>query len=128
MRSAATSLRRPMTFLPSSDLSERTLPPTPWRPWQCSIPTRRQLAFPFLVASAPTAQSPELSSKGAVRTMKKILITGGAGYVGGVMVPQLLAKGYDVTVYDICFFGKDHLPNAPRFRLIEGDIRDTAKL
>jgi nucleoside-diphosphate-sugar epimerase len=60
--------------------------------------------------------------------MKKILITGGAGYVGGVLVPQLLAKGYDVTVYDICYFGADHLPKHSRLRLVEGDIRDTGTL
>jgi nucleoside-diphosphate-sugar epimerase len=43
-------------------------------------------------------------------------------------VPQLLSKGYEVTVYDICYFGSDHLPKHPRLRIVEGDIRDTAKL
>ena len=32
--------------------------------------------------------------------MKKILVVGGAGYVGGVIVDLLLKKNYDVTVYD----------------------------
>jgi nucleoside-diphosphate-sugar epimerase len=61
--------------------------------------------------------------------MKKILVTGGAGYVGGVLIPRLLGKGYDVTVYDIMFFGGDHLPKGnPKLKIIEGDIRDTPKL
>src|SRR5258707_235017 len=59
---------------------------------------------------------------------KRILITGGAGYVGGVLVPRLLARGLHVTVYDICYFGADHLPTHKNFRLVQGDIRDTAKL
>jgi nucleoside-diphosphate-sugar epimerase len=59
---------------------------------------------------------------------KKILITGGAGYVGTLLVPQLLDEGYEVTVYDIMFFG-NYLPkNHPRLKVVEGDIRDTAKL
>lgn len=60
--------------------------------------------------------------------MKKILVTGGAGYVGGVLIPRLLGKGYAVTVYDIMFFGGSHLPKHPNLTVIEGDIRDTAKL
>jgi nucleoside-diphosphate-sugar epimerase len=61
--------------------------------------------------------------------MKKILVTGGAGYVGGVLIPRLLGKGYDVTVYDIMFFGGEHLPKGnPKLKIIEGDIRDTPKL
>jgi len=60
--------------------------------------------------------------------MKKILITGGAGYVGSVLTPQLLKAGYNVTVYDRIYFG-NHLPAGhPSLRIIEGDIRDTQKL
>lgn len=60
--------------------------------------------------------------------MKKILVTGGAGYVGGVLIPRLLGKGHAVTVYDIMFFGGEHLPKHPNLTVIEGDIRDTPKL
>jgi nucleoside-diphosphate-sugar epimerase len=60
--------------------------------------------------------------------MKKVLITGGAGYVGSVLTPQLLQAGYNVTVYDMMYFG-NHLPMGhPNLRLVKGDIRDTAKL
>ena len=57
---------------------------------------------------------------------KNILVTGGAGYVGSLLVPQLLDLGYRVTVYDILFFGDDFLPKThPQFNLIQGDIRDS---
>jgi len=59
--------------------------------------------------------------------MKKIVVTGGAGYVGHVLVPRLLREGYEVTVYDSLFFGC-RLPNDPKLRVIKGDIRDTGKL
>ena len=55
----------------------------------------------------------------------KIFITGGAGYCGSRLVPQLLEMGHDVTVYDACFFGSDGLDlNNTNLRLIVGDIRD----
>lgn len=57
---------------------------------------------------------------------KKILITGGAGYVGSLLTPQLLKSGYQVSVYDALFFGRDVLPlEHPNLTLIEGDIRDS---
>jgi len=61
--------------------------------------------------------------------MTHVLVTGGAGYVGSLLCPQLLDLGHRVTVYDICYFGSGFLPLVnPRFRLIEGDIRDTDAL
>jgi len=54
-----------------------------------------------------------------------VLITGGAGYVGGVLVPRLLAAGHKVSVYDIMFFGSEHLPrDNPNLIIHEADIRD----
>ena len=41
---------------------------------------------------------------------KSIFITGGAGYVGSSLVPDLLKKNYKVTVYDIMNFGDHFLP------------------
>ncbi|MCI0637155.1 MAG: SDR family oxidoreductase, partial [Actinobacteria bacterium] len=60
--------------------------------------------------------------------MTNVLVTGGAGYVGCVLVPQLLSRGYSVAVYDIMYFGRDGLPDHPNLTVIEGDIRDTPTL
>ncbi len=59
---------------------------------------------------------------------KKIFITGGAGYVGSRLVPQLIDDGYKVTVYDIMFYGSDFLPKSKNLKVIQGDIRDTKKI
>src|SRR4249920_2814849 len=60
---------------------------------------------------------------------KNVLVTGGAGYCGSLLVPQLLAEGYNVTVYDLLYFGDSFLPkDNPRLKVIQGDIRDVAKL
>lgn len=61
--------------------------------------------------------------------MEHVLITGGAGYVGSLLTPQLLAMGYKITVYDTLFFGDNFLPKKhPNLTIIEGDIRDTKRL
>ncbi|OGV29506.1 MAG: UDP-glucose 4-epimerase [Legionellales bacterium RIFCSPHIGHO2_12_FULL_35_11] len=61
--------------------------------------------------------------------MDHVLITGGAGYVGSLLTPQLLALGYQVTIYDTLFFGDHFLPkDNPQLKIIEGDIRDIASL
>src|ERR1700692_475338 len=58
--------------------------------------------------------------------MKKVLVTGGAGYKGCVLVPKLLNSGYAVVVYDLMLFGSKGLPSHPNLTVVEGDIRDTA--
>ena len=56
--------------------------------------------------------------------MNKIFITGGAGYVGAVLVPHLLERDYKVTVLDLMIYGEDVLPKHPYLQLVKGDIRD----
>lgn len=53
-----------------------------------------------------------------------MLVTGGAGYVGAVLVPKLLEKGCHVRVIDLFLFGHEVLPVHPRLECVEGDIRD----
>ena len=60
--------------------------------------------------------------------MTKVLVTGGAGYVGCVLVPKLLAAGHEVIVYDLMLFGADGLPTHENLRVVKGDIRDTEHL
>jgi len=60
--------------------------------------------------------------------LTKVLVTGGAGYVGCVLVPKLLAAGHEVIVYDLMLFGADGLPTHENLRVVKGDIRDTEHL
>lgn len=56
----------------------------------------------------------------------QVLVTGGAGYIGSVLVPRLLQEGYKVKVLDRFFFGKEslaHISKNPRLTLIQDDTR-----
>jgi nucleoside-diphosphate-sugar epimerase len=58
---------------------------------------------------------------------KDVLVTGGAGYIGSILVPTLLERGEHVTVFDRFFFGYDPLSEVrghDNLELVQGDIRD----
>ncbi len=66
-----------------------------------------------------------------MKKIKQVLVTGGAGYVGAVLVPKLLDKGYKVKVLDLYIYGDDVLDavkDNPNLEQIKGDIRDRALL
>ncbi len=55
--------------------------------------------------------------------MKKIFITGGAGYVGSVLIPILLEKNFQVISYDLMIYGQT-LPENDNLKIVKGDIRN----
>jgi nucleoside-diphosphate-sugar epimerase len=62
---------------------------------------------------------------------QQVLVTGGAGYVGAVLVPKLLGKGYRVKVLDLYIYGEhvlDAVKDDPNLEQIKGDIRNRALL
>ena len=60
------------------------------------------------------------------KPVKKVLLIGGAGYIGSVLTRRLLESGYQVRVLDLLLFGRasiDELCSHPRFELFRGDFR-----
>jgi nucleoside-diphosphate-sugar epimerase len=65
--------------------------------------------------------------------MKKILVTGGAGYVGAVLVPKLLKQNYEVRVLDLFIYATEKIYPAAalgsgQLKLFKGDLRDKTLL
>jgi nucleoside-diphosphate-sugar epimerase len=57
--------------------------------------------------------------------MKRVLVAGGCGYVGGAVVDALLEIGHDVRVYDILLYEEQYRKQVP---FVRGDVRDREKL
>ena len=55
---------------------------------------------------------------------EKIFITGGAGYVGSALVPELLKLGYQVTVFDLMIYGEEVIDKHKNLKTIKGDLRN----
>jgi nucleoside-diphosphate-sugar epimerase len=75
------------------------------------------------IATRWEQQSPRKDHSMATR----ILVTGGAGYIGSVLVPHLLQQGYAVHVLDQFLFGQTSLTECcidPKFQVTRGDCRD----
>src|SRR5262249_33524663 len=78
-------------------------------------------------ATVETSSAPHI--RGPMTVSQRVLVTGGAGYVGSNLVPKLLAAGHEVTVLDLYLYGGDffaaHRGNQA-LREVKGDIRDPA--
>ena len=103
-----------------------------WKQLICSIGTHKRQDLKFIQnymcckKTAVTSNTLILEKK---LKFKRVLITGEAGYCGSILVPQLLDLGYHLTVYDILFYGSEHLPKEHLISgVVKGDIQDTPKL
>lgn len=67
-----------------------------------------------------------LEDKAESPTIKRVLVIGGAGYIGSALLPLLLAKGYQVRILDLFIFGSEPIKewlNHPNLEVIQGDFR-----
>ena len=74
---------------------------------------------------------PELNSYSNKPNKKRVLVTGGAGYLGSVLVRKLLDEGFEVVVLDALYFKDDSIKDLysnPKFSLIKGNIENIGDL
>jgi len=72
-----------------------------------------------------------MSETNTDRSRQRVVVFGGAGYLGSVLTGQLLERGYQVEVIDLLRFGKEPLAvyfGYPQFRLVEGDLRNISQI
>ena len=65
------------------------------------------------------------------RSIKNVLVIGGAGYIGSALLPRLLDKGYQVRLLDLLLYGTDPIKewlNHPRLEIVKADFRQVEKV
>jgi nucleoside-diphosphate-sugar epimerase len=65
------------------------------------------------------------------RKVRRVLVIGGAGYIGSALLPRLLKKGYQVRVLDLLVYGTEaigHLMDHPRLEVVRADFRQVDKV
>ena len=65
------------------------------------------------------------------REVERVLVIGGAGYIGSALLPKLLAKGYRVRLLDLLIYGSkpiDELVNHPNLEIMQADFRQVDKV
>jgi len=73
----------------------------------------------------------KLRGPSAHKSVRKVLVVGGAGFLGSVLVRKLLQRGYEVRVLDILLYGSDSISSFMRkkgFEFIKGDMRNISTL
>ncbi len=55
--------------------------------------------------------------------IKKVLVTGGGGYVGSSLIPKLLEENFEINVLDLMIYGET-LPENPKVKIFKGDLRN----
>jgi nucleoside-diphosphate-sugar epimerase len=65
------------------------------------------------------------------RSVRNVLVIGGAGYIGSALLPRLLAKGYHVRLLDLLLYGTEPIQewlNHPRLEILQADFRQVEKV
>src|SRR5579862_7114509 len=105
------------------------------RIWRCAMPCSTS-TWVGERAGAPAWPRPPRRRRHNYRDMesvmanrfKRVLVTGGAGYVGSNLVPKLLNAGYEVAVLDLYIYGEvfADLNGNPNLIQVKGDLRNPA--
>lgn len=77
----------------------------------------------------PEREEARLRNSG--RSVRNVLVIGGAGYIGSALLPKLLDRGYNVRVLDMFLFGTEPIESVaehPRLDLVKGDFRHVDKV
>ncbi|WHZ15112.1 MAG: UDP-glucose 4-epimerase [Nitrospira sp.] len=75
----------------------------------------------------PAAHGPNITRQGT----RRVLVIGGAGFIGSALLPKLLQRGYEVRLFDLLLFGKEPIANLAGYsnlEIIQGDFRHMDKV